>query len=262
MNLNRRQQEILQRVRQTGFVSIDDLVAHFQVTPQTVRRDLNMLCDLGLLRRFHGGAGVPSSVENIAYPTRQVLNLDEKRRIARLVARHIPDQSSLFINLGTTTEEVAKALGDHAGLRVITNNLNVATLLSDKPSFEVIITGGVVRHRDRGVVGEATVDFIKQFKVDFGIIGVSGIDADGTLLDFDYREVRVAQAIIANSRQVLLVTDHSKFDRRAMVRLGHLSEVNMLFTDCPPPKGITALLVEAGVQVYVADSDGGALLQS
>jgi DeoR family transcriptional regulator, glycerol-3-phosphate regulon repressor len=68
MNLNPRQQEILQRVRQTGFVSIDDLVAHFQVTPQTIRRDINTLCDLGLLRRFHGGAGVPSSVENIAYP--------------------------------------------------------------------------------------------------------------------------------------------------------------------------------------------------
>ncbi|TVR62159.1 MAG: hypothetical protein EA420_10360 [Candidatus Competibacteraceae bacterium] len=111
---------------------------------------------------------------------------------------------------------------------------NLSKLLPQPASFEVIITGGVVRHRDRAVVGEATVDFIKQFKVDFGIIGVSGIDADGTLLDFDYREVRITQAIIANSRQVLLVTDHSKFGRGAMVRLGHLSEVSLLFTDCPP----------------------------
>jgi DeoR family glycerol-3-phosphate regulon repressor len=255
MNLSQRQQEILQRVQQHGFVSIDNLVAGFNVTPQTIRRDLNTLCDLGVLRRFHGGAGLPSSsVENIAYPARQILNLQEKQRIARLVAQHIPDKSSLFINLGTTTEEVAKALADHAGLRVITNNLNVATLLSDKPGFEVIITGGLVRHRDRGIVGEATVDFIKQFKVDFGIIGISGIDPDGTLLDFDYREVRVSQAIIANSRKVLLVADHSKFSRGAMVRLGHIAEVDLLFTDGPPPDSMNELLTQSEVQVLIASA--------
>lgn len=253
MNLSQRQQQILQRVQQQGFVSIDDLVASFNVTPQTVRRDINALCDLGVLRRFHGGAGLPSSVENMAYPARQILNLEEKQRIAQLVAQHIPDKSSLFINLGTTTEEVAKALADHTGLRVITNNLNVATLLSDKPGFEVIITGGLVRHRDRGIVGEATVDFIKQFKVDFGVIGISGIDLDGTLLDFDYREVRVSQAIIANSRNVLLVADHSKFSRSAMVRLGHISEVNMLFTDDSPPESMDAVLAAAEVQVLIAN---------
>lgn len=258
MNLSQRQQQILQRVQQQGFVSIDDLVASFNVTPQTVRRDINALCDLGVLRRFHGGAGLPSSVENMAYPARQILNLEEKQRIAQLVAQHIPDKSSLFINLGTTTEEVAKALADHTGLRVITNNLNVATLLSDKPGFEVIITGGLVRHRDRGVVGEATVDFIKQFKVDFGVIGISGIDLDGTLLDFDYREVRVSQAIIANSRNVLLVADHSKFSRSAMVRLGHISEVNMLFTDDSPPESMDAVLAAAEVQVLIANAGNAA----
>jgi len=258
MNLSQRQQQILQRVQQQGFVSIDDLVASFNVTPQTVRRDINALCDLGVLRRFHGGAGLPSSVENIAYPARQILNLEEKQRMAQLVAQHIPDKSSLFINLGTTTEEVAKALADHTGLRVITNNLNVATLLSDKPGFEVIITGGLVRHRDRGIVGEATVDFIKQFKVDFGVIGISGIDLDGTLLDFDYREVRVSQAIIANSRNVLLVADHSKFSRSAMVRLGHISEVNMLFTDDSPPESMDAVLAAAEVQVLIANAGNAA----
>ena len=155
-------------------------------------------------------------------------------------------------SIGTTTEEVAKALVDHADMRVITNNLNVAMLLSDNPSFEVIVAGGLVRRRDRGVIGEATIDFIKQFKVDFGIIGISGIDLDGALLDFDYREVRVSQAIIANSRQVLLVTDHSKFGRNAMVRLGSIAEVDMLFTDQPPPEAMTELLAQAQVQVFVA----------
>ncbi len=252
MNLNQRQQEILQRARHAGSVAIEPLALHFGVTPQTIRRDINLLCESGLLRRFHGGAGLPSSVENIAYPARQVLHHDEKRRIGRLVAQHIPDQSSLLINIGTTTEEVAKALVDHADMRVITNNLNVAMLLSDNPSFEVIVAGGVVRRRDRGVIGEATIDFIKQFKVDFGIIGISGIDLDGTLLDFDYREVRVSQAIIANSRQVLLVTDHSKFGRNAMVRLGSIAEVDMLFTDQTPPEPMIELLAQAEVHVFVA----------
>jgi DeoR family glycerol-3-phosphate regulon repressor len=175
-----------------------------------------------------------------------------------MLARHIPDQASLFINIGTTTEEVAKALMDHAGLRVITNNLNVASILSGKQDFEVIVAGGVVRARDRGIVGEAAIDLIRQFKVDFGIIGISGIDADGSLLDFDYREVRVAQTIIEQSRKVFLATDHTKFGRNAMVRLGEMSQIDALFTDRPPPPAMKAMLAAAGVQTFVADSDAQA----
>lgn len=172
-----------------------------------------------------------------------------------MVARHIPDQASLFINLGTTTESVAHALLRHRGLRVITNNLHVAAQLSLNPEFEVIIAGGVVRNRDQGVTGEATIDFIRQFKVDFGIIGISGIDPDGTLRDYDYREVRVAEAIIQHSRRVFLAADHSKFGRNALVRLGHLSGVDALFTDRPPPAELEPVLHESGVAVHICDSD-------
>ena len=178
---------------------------------------------------------------------------EEKIRIAQRVVREIPDNASLFINIGTTTEEVAKALSEHKNLRVITNNLNVAALLCNNTSFEVIVAGGVVRH-DRGVIGESTIDFIRQFKVDYGIIGISGIDLDGTLLDFDYREVRVAQEIIANARQVFLVTDHSKFNRNPMVRVCHISEIDALFTDRQPPEEIQGVLGEAQVRLYVAAS--------
>ena len=247
-----RQKEILEMAQQKGFVSIEELTQGFAVTPQTIRRDINFLCNHGMLRRYHGGAGLTSSVENVDYSTRQVLCLEEKRRIARLVARHIPERASLFINIGTTTEEVAKALGEHQGLRIITNNLNVAALLSGNPNFEVIVAGGVVRQRDRGIIGEATIDFIRQFKVDYGVIGISGIDIDGTLLDFDYREVRVSQAIIESARKVLLVADHTKFGRNAMVRLGHLSEIDTLFTDQQPPEEIVSILAESNVGLYVA----------
>ena len=255
MNLIPRHREILDLAKGKGYLSTEELTRVFNVTSQTIRRDINELCDKGLLRRFHGGAGLASSTENVDYTDRKVLNHAEKIRIARLVAQQIPDNASLFLNIGTTTEEVAKALRGHKSLRIITNNLNVAALLSDSPTFEVIIAGGVVR-RDRGVIGESTIDFIRQFKVDFGIIGISGIDADGTLLDFDYREVRVAQAIIENSRQVYLVTDHSKFSQTPMVRLCHITDVDALFTDEPPPEDIANMLREARIGLHVTNEKG------
>ncbi len=251
--LNPRQQELLTQVQRGGFASVEALAKHFGVTHQTIRRDINLLSELQLLRRFHGGAGLPSSIENFAYNTRQTLFHDEKRRIAQLAARHIPDHSSLFINLGTTTEEVAKALGQHKDLRVITNNLNVAAVMCANPDCEIIVAGGVVRARDRGVIGELTIDFIRQFRVDFAVIGISGIEMDGTLRDFDYREVRVAEAIIAQSRKAFLVADHSKFGRQALVRLAHLSQITALFTDRPVPAEMKTVLTEAKTAVYVAE---------
>ncbi len=252
LQFNDRQRQMLERVREQGFASIEALTQYFAVSAQTIRRDINALCRVGLLRRYHGGASLPSSVENVAYTARQVMYLAEKQRIAACVAEQIPDRASLFMTLGTTTEEVAKALVDHHGLRIITNNLNVAMILSGNPSFEVIVAGGVVRHRDRGITGEPTIDFIGQFKVDFGVIGISGIDQDGTLLDFDYQEVRVQQAIIANSRSVFLAADHSKFGRNALVRLGELSQVNALFTDQEPPLSTRRLMREGGHAIFVA----------
>ena len=250
-----RQKKILDLVRGQGFVSMDALAQNFMVTTQTIRRDINELCKRGLVRRYHGGAGLPSSVENVAYTTRKVFCLAGKIQIARLLARHIPNQASLFVDIGTTTEEVAKELLDHKALRVITNNLNVATILSENESFEVIVTGGVVRSRDRGVTGEATIDFIKQFKIDFGVISVSGIDSDGTLLDFDYHEVRVGQAIIENSRKVFLAADHTKFGRQAMVRLCNIREVDALFTDRRPQPAMCEMLSAADVKLHAADAE-------
>jgi DeoR family glycerol-3-phosphate regulon repressor len=250
-----RRTEILDLVRRQGFVATDELVRRFHVTPQTIRRDLNDLAAESLIERFHGGAARPSSVENLAYPQRRVMQQAEKQRIGALVARHVPDRASLFINIGTTTEAVAEALLGHEGLHVVTNNLNVAQRLHAKEDFRVIIAGGIVRPSDAGVVGEATVDLIRQFKVDIGIIGISGIDADGGLLDYDYREVRVAQAIIENSARVFLVADHSKFNRSAMVRLGRIEQAHAFFTDRTPPAGFAARLTAAGVELHVAGGD-------
>jgi DeoR family glycerol-3-phosphate regulon repressor len=198
---------------------------------------------------------LPSSVQNIDYSTRKVLNLAEKRRIARLVAAHIPEHSSLFVNIGTTTEAVARELLNHKDLRFITNNLNVALLLAANPNFSIVIAGGTVRNRDGGVVGQSANDMIAQFRVDYAVIGISGIDADGTLLDYDYDEVRAAQAIVRNARQVFLVADHTKFSRHPMVRAGSIAEVSALFTDQPVPDSIRSLLEAHEVKIHVADAD-------
>lgn len=253
MTLNPRQTALLEEVRSQGFASIDELARKFGVTLQTVRRDVNMLAESGMLARFHGGVRVEgSTVENIAYRQRQGLHAEGKQRIARAVASAVPEGCSLILNIGTTVEEIARELMHHRGLRVITNNLNVASILADNPDCEVIVAGGVLRSRDRGIVGEATVEFISQFKVDIGLIGISGIEADGTLRDYDFREVKVARTIIEHSREVWLAADASKFNRQAMVELAHLSEIDRLFTDEPLTPPFEGMLEESGVSCVVA----------
>jgi DeoR family transcriptional regulator, glycerol-3-phosphate regulon repressor len=253
MNPNPRQSDLLDEVRTRGALSVEALAERFGVTLQTVRRDVKLLAEAGLLARFHGGVRLPSSTtENIAYRQRQALHAEGKQRIARAVAQAVPQGCSLLMNIGTTIEAVARELLQHRGLRVITNNLNVAGILADNPDCEVIVAGGVLRARDRAVIGEATVDFIRQFKVDIGLIGISGIEADGTLRDFDLREVKVSRAIVEQSREVWLATDASKFNRPAMVELARLSDLDRLYTDATPPAPFPQLLADADVMLDVA----------
>jgi DeoR family glycerol-3-phosphate regulon repressor len=250
--LSFRQQQIVDLARVQGRVTVDGLAMRFEVTPQTIRKDLNELCDLRLLSRMHGGAMVASGVENLGYEARRQIAAREKRAIGEATARLIPNNSSLFLNIGTTTEEVARALGEHEGLLVITNNLNVATLLYRHPRIEVIVAGGPVRRSDGGVIGGAAVDFIRQFKVDHAVIGASAIDADGVLLDYDYREVRVSRAIMENARKVVLVADRLKFERSAPIRIGHISQVGVFVTDWLSSAPIAAICREHDVEVVEA----------
>jgi DeoR family transcriptional regulator, glycerol-3-phosphate regulon repressor len=253
MNLAPRHTLLLDVVRAHGPQTIEALAERFGVTLQTVRRDVQRLADAGLLSRFHGGVRLPgSTTENIAYRQRQAMESEAKARIARAIAQRVPNGCSLILNIGTTIEAVAHELLHHRGLRVITNNLHVAALLSTNPDCEVIVAGGQVRGADQGIVGEATVDFMRQFKVDIGLIGISAIEADGTLRDFDYREVKVARTIIEQSRAVWLAADCSKFNRPAMVELARLNEVDVLFTDAPPPAPFDTLLAQGDVECVVA----------
>src|SRR6266403_857355 len=123
--LTDRQNSIIDLARVAGRVSVEELAARFEVTAQTIRKDLNDLCNQRFLSRVHGGAIVASGVANLSYDARRFLSQTEKRSIGAAAAQLVPNNSSLFINIGTTTEEVARALQNHDGLLVITNNLNL-----------------------------------------------------------------------------------------------------------------------------------------
>jgi DeoR family glycerol-3-phosphate regulon repressor len=250
--LSPRQADIVALAKSDGRVSVDGLADRFNVTPQTIRKDLNDLCERGVLQRYHGGAILASGTANLGYEARRKLATEEKRRIGIKAASLIPDSSSLLINIGTTTEQVAAALRGKQGLLVITNNMNVANILQGYEQIEIIVAGGVVRHLDGGVVGEAAVDFIRQFKVDYAVIGASAIDEDGTLLDFDYREVKVAQAIIACARKSILVADSMKFERTAPVRIGHISQLDVFVTEAEPPERVRQLCCDSEVAIEIA----------
>jgi DeoR family glycerol-3-phosphate regulon repressor len=250
--LSHRQTEILNIARAFGRVMVEDLARRFEVSAQTIRKDLNDLCDQRSLTRIHGGAIIASGVENLAYEARRFVAADEKKAIGAAAASRIPNGCSLFINIGTTTEEVASALTSHEDLLVITNNLNVAMLLYRHPRIEVIVAGGAVRRADGAVVGSTATQLIGQFKVDYAIIGASAIDEEGALLDFDYREVQAAQAIIANARSVMLVADSTKLRRSAPVRIAHLSQIQTFVTDSALPAGLTSICQHRGIEVVVA----------
>lgn len=252
MPLSFRQTEILDIARAEGRVVVEDLARRFDVTVQTIRRDLSELSDSGLLDRVHGGAVLRTGVANIGYEQRRRMNEAGKAAIARACAAAIPENSSLILNLGTTTEAVARELLSHRNITVITNNMNVANILVANPTCDVIVAGGALRRSDGGLVGELTAEFFGQFKVDIAVIGASALDHEGDLLDFDLAEVRVSRAIIRQARQVFLVADHSKLARSAPVRLASLADVDRMFTDQALPDDLGRRCNEWGTEVVQA----------
>ena len=261
MPLLPRQADILALARDAGRLDVEALAERFGVTPQTIRKDLNELCEQGLLQRYHGGAMLPSGVANLAYESRRQLATDAKRRIGQKAAGLIPNDCSLLVNIGTTTEQVAMALRGHKGLMVITNNMNAVNILRGYDDIEVIVAGGVLRHSDGGIVGAPAVEFLRQFKVDYAVIGTSAIDEDGSLLDYDYREVEVARKIVETARCVILVADSLKYERSAPVRIGHISEVDHFVTDATPPERLQRICADHDVKVEVATDKAPAALE-
>jgi len=191
MNLSPRQKQIMER--------------------QTIRKDLNELSEKGLVRRVHGGIRLPSDNHNLSFDNRTVLNLTSKQRIARKAVELFPENTTIFLGIGTTPQQVAQALIDHPGLTVVTNNINVALTLCNNPNIQTYLAGGRVRVNDQDTMGFDTTEFMGKFNIQYGVFGVGGMTQKGQLLDFTPEE--------------------SNIDRYAPVITGELADIDFLVMD-------------------------------
>ena len=237
-----RRDQIMQLTLKMKVVSVELLAEKLAVSGQTIRRDINYLCDDNLLRRRHGGAELFEQQLNTTYQQRSTTNLEGKRAVAVTAAKKIPDSATIFISIGTTPMMVAEALRDKKHLTIVTNNLNAAMALSHEVTNRIILPGGEMRLPDRDIQSEGAVSIFSNYRADFGIFGVAGIAEDGALLDFHNSEVRTREAIRLNCRASILVTDSSKFGRSAPAVGGHISHVDHVLMDCVPENTFLPIL--------------------
>lgn len=231
MDLNSRQQDILERVRTSGRQTIADLAAQYDVATQTVRRDINTLCDLGLVRRVHGGVIPLTNPTNLNFLTRAVLNEDAKRDIGRETAKLIPAGACVMLGIGTTVQYVAEALLDHADITIVTNNLEVANMFCSAQSAEVHVTGGTLRTEDRDMVGARALLDYQSMYADFGVIGAGGLDGKLGLLDFKQEDAEINRTIVAHARKTILVADQSKWRQSPAHLVAGFDQIDVLVTD-------------------------------
>ena len=247
MALSERQHQILNWVQQEDTLLVEDMVAKFEVSSQTIRKDINQLAERHLVRRTHGGIAPVSSIENLPFDHRQFLNGDAKAAIAARVAEEIPDGASVFLGIGTTVEYVAKALLGHKELQIFTNNLTVAKIFSVTSTSRVRVTAGKLRPRHHDLVGEDTLASLRQYYFDYGVLGCGGMDEVQGLLDFDPEEAAVSRLIVEQSRHSLLVADQHKWGRKAMARVHPFSKIDCLYSDYLSDQQ-SRLLASQGVQ--------------
>ncbi|WP_186417397.1 DeoR/GlpR family DNA-binding transcription regulator [Bosea sp. CS1GBMeth4] len=252
--LSKRHADILDILGKRGYVAIEEMVAAFNVTPQTVRRDLQDLADRGLLRRHHGGASANLSTANTDYGLRIVEHTAEKAKIASAAAELVTPGTSLFITPGTTMEALATAIAERRprGLRVVTNSTAAAAILDKCPEISILITGGHWLGPNRACGGMHAAAFIENYRCDLHMTSIGGIDAAGNLLEYRDDEAVVGRTMLRNARRSVLLADHTKFSRVAMARLAHLSEISTLVTDRQPPAVTEQMIRDARCELVVA----------
>jgi DeoR family glycerol-3-phosphate regulon repressor len=252
--LNERQAALLGIVQAQGFATVEWLAERFEVSGQTVRRDIIRLDRRGLLQRFHGGAGALEGSVRLSYAQKQGLAVDAKGAIGAAAAARVPVGATVFLDVGTTVEAAAKALAGHQALRVFTNSMASAMHLAGRTGIEVVVTGGSLRGADGSLVGDGTTALLRDLRFDLALIGLSGWDEDGSPMDFDLDKIAVKRTAIARAPQTLSLCDASKFERSAVARIVPVDALAALVTDRAPPPALSEKLSRADVELIVADA--------
>jgi DeoR family glycerol-3-phosphate regulon repressor len=256
MLIEKRQQFILDRVARDGAAGIAALAKSLGVSRETVRRDLNALAERQLLTKTHGGALANQAAEP-SLSARIDVNAGGKRRIAQAAAKLVDDGTSLIVDCGSTTQALAQALLGHRRLTVYTNDLRVAEALGRRNGNTVHLLGGQLLEHEDATSGWETVTQVAQYRVDVAFVGVSGIDADGTLTDYQRAGAELRSRMILAARMPVLLADHTKFGLAKPVAVGHLDRVRRLITDAPPPSPLRRRLEALGMTITVARAAGG-----
>ena len=252
--LSQRQQELLELIASDGAQQIDDLAQRFGLTTQSIRRDINLLCELGLARRLHGGVDLPVLPQNSPVNARSRLQSVAKQHIAERIAGEIPDGSTVFLGIGTTVQATAVALRERHGLTAVTNNLDVALALGDVPNIELHVTGGLWRANDRDVVGLDSIRYFEKFHATHAVVGAGALNAATGALDFSHRDAQITSAILENSRMRYLAADVTKWDRAAAVRAAPFASFSAFVTDrLPDDPAAREALATSGIRVLVCE---------
>ncbi|WP_314174720.1 DeoR/GlpR family DNA-binding transcription regulator [Streptomyces winkii] len=227
-----RQQEILRLAQQRGRVEVLSLAQEFQVTAETVRRDLKALDRAGVLRRVHGGA-IPAGRLDFEpdLHEREASAPDEKERIARAALDELPADGSVLLDAGSTTGRLAASVPVDAAFTVVTHALPLAARLADHPGIDLHLVGGRVRHRTRAAVDAWALRAYGEINADLLFLATNGFSLEGGLTTPDLAEAAVKRAVTAAARRVVLLADSTKFGQEHFARFGGLEDVDLLITD-------------------------------
>jgi len=252
-----RLQVITDFIRQRGSVRSRDLVQALGVTDETIRRDLARLAEQGLVRRAHGGALAvrPSDETDTAFRLRE--HAVEKAAIGRRAAELVKDGSSIILDSGTTTLGLARALRGKENLTVVTTAVTNAIELVGNPTMSVIMTGGVIRPTTFGASGQLAAATLRGLHVDQTFLAIHSASVAGGLTYPLFEEVDAKRAMIEAASEVILLADHSKFGRQALVRVAPITAVNRIITTAGIDPGEAAAIRDLGIELIIVEPDDG-----
>jgi DeoR family fructose operon transcriptional repressor len=255
MYAEERQQAIARLVNQRGRMSVNQLAREYDVTTETVRRDLSTLERMGLVRRVHGGVVPPASLSLIEAGLRErdQVNPESKERIARAALEQLPSSGgTILLDAGTTTSRFAGLLPPDHELTVVTHGVPIAARLAGQRQIDLRLLPGRVRRTTQAAVGADTITALSQLRVDVAFLGTNGVTAEHGLTTPDPDEAAVKRALIASARRVVALADASKFGVETAVRFAAAGEIDVLVTDSDVSSADRRALTKAGVEVVVA----------